>query len=185
MFILYAVLAGIVAGYLLGGRLERIGSVHVRWPWLAIAALAVQVVLFLPGLGDALGPAAPAVYVASNLAIVAVIVANVRIPGVALLAAGAACNLAAILANGGYMPASAGALASLGWSAAPGYSNSVVRPEAQLDAVTDVALAQLTDLYALPAWLPFANVFSVGDVLIAVGLAIAIAWAMRRPAPVA
>jgi hypothetical protein len=176
VFILYAVLAGIVAGYLLGGRLERIGSVHVKWPWLAIVALAVQVVLFLPGVGDALGPAAPAVYVASNLAIVAVIVANIRIPGVALLAAGAVCNLAAILANGGSMPASPEALASLGWSEAPGYSNSVVR--------SDVVLAPLTDVFALPAWIPFANVFSVGDVLIAVGLAIAIGWAMRRPTPV-
>jgi hypothetical protein len=128
-------------------------------------------------MGDALGPAAPVVYVASSLAVLVVIFANVRIPGVALLAAGATCNLAAILANGGSMPASPAALASLGWSDAAGYSNSVVRP--------DAALAALTDIFALPAWLPFANVFSVGDVLIAVGLATAIALAMRRPAEAA
>jgi hypothetical protein len=174
VFVLYAVVVGIVVGYALGGRLERIGSVGVRWPWLAFAALAVQVVLFLPRVGDALGPAAPAVYVASSLAVLVVILANVRIPGVALIAAGAASNLAAILANGGSMPASPDALASLGWTDGAGYSNSVVRP--------DAVLAPLTDVFALPAWLPLANVFSVGDVLIAVGLAVAIAWAMRRPA---
>jgi hypothetical protein len=173
VFVLYAVVIGIVVGYALGGRLEHLESVRVRWPWLAFAALAVQVVLFLPRVGDALGPAAGAVYVASSLAVLVVIIANVRIPGVALIAAGAVCNLAAILANGGSMPASPAALASLGWTDGAGYSNSVVRP--------DVLLAPLTDVFALPAWLPLANVFSIGDVLIAVGLAVAIARAMRRP----
>ena len=32
-------------------------------------------------------------------------------------------------------------------------------------------LAPLTDIFAMPRWLPFANVFSVGDVLIGVGVA--------------
>jgi hypothetical protein len=37
----------------------------------------------------------------------------------------------------------------------------------------------------MPAWLPLANVFSIGDVLIGCGLAVAVAGAMRtgsRPA---
>ena len=37
----------------------------------------------------------------------------------------------------------------------------------------------LTDIFALPAWLPLANVFSIGDVLIGVGIAATIALAMR------
>ena len=40
-------------------------------------------------------------------------------------------------------------------------------------------------MFALPAWLPFANVFSVGDVLIGIGVAATIALAMRMQAPVA
>ena len=44
-------------------------------------------------------------------------------------------------------------------------------------------LAPLTDIFALPSWLPFSNVFSIGDVLIAGGIAVAIVVAMhRRPA---
>jgi hypothetical protein len=39
----------------------------------------------------------------------------------------------------------------------------------------------LTDVFAMPAWLPFANVFSVGDILIAAGVATTIVLAMRRP----
>ena len=49
-------------------------------------------------------------------------------PGMPLVALGAACNLAAILANGGYMPASPGALAALGKAAPTIYSNSAVLP---------------------------------------------------------
>ena len=38
------------------------------------------------------------------------------------------------------------------------------------------------DIFALPSWLPFANVFSIGDVLIGLGIVAAIVIAMRRPA---
>ena len=41
-------------------------------------------------------------------------------------------------------------------------------------------LAPLTDIFAIPAGLPFANVFSIGDVLIAVGVVLTIAIGMRR-----
>ncbi len=45
--------------------------------------------------------------------------------------------------------------------------------------MTDPALRPLTDIFALPTWLPAANVFSVGDVLIGVGVAVVIALGMR------
>jgi hypothetical protein len=173
---LYGVAAGIVAGYAAGGRLSRLADLPLRWVWLAIAALAAQVVLFLPGVGGALGGLAPAAYVATGVAVLAVVIRNVRIPGMAVVAVGAAGNLVAIVANGGYMPASPAALDSLGWTVSDAYSNSVV--------AADPAVAPLTDMFAMPAWLPFANVFSIGDVLIAVGIAIVVAWGMsRRVAP--
>jgi hypothetical protein len=175
MFILYAVAGGIIAGYILGGRLERLGRSRIRWAWLAVAGLLVQVVLFSPIGGRLAGDLGPAVYVGSTLAVLAVVLANLGIPGLTLVAIGSASNLAAILANGGYMPADPDALASLGESVEDGYSNSAV--------VADPALRPLTDIFAMPAWLPFANVFSIGDVLIGLGIAIAIATAMRSPAP--
>ena len=74
------------------------------------------------------------------------------------------------------MPASPAALAALGLGVG-GNTNSVL--------VAEPALAPLTDVFALPAWLPMANVFSIGDVLIGLGVAIAIAAGMRRqPDPV-
>ena len=85
-------------------------------------------------------------------------------------------NLLAIVANGGVMPASPEAVARSAARTATGFSNSVV--------VADPALRPLTDIFALPPWLPFANVFSIGDVLLGVGIAVVIALghAPRRPA---
>jgi hypothetical protein len=71
------------------------------------------------------------------------------------------------------MPADPGALALAGFEDAGAHTNSVV--------LADPALRPLTDIFALPAWLPMANVFSVGDVLIGLGVVIAIVVTMRAP----
>ena len=171
MFILYAIPIGIVAGYLLGGRLERLAALRFEWAWLAVAGLVVQVVLFSPAIAGVVGDAGPAIYLASTAAVLVAVLRNWRIRGVALIALGAASNLLAIAANGGVMPASPEAVAALGSEAGPGFSNSVV--------MTDPVLRPLTDVFALPTWVPFANVFSVGDVLIGLGVAVVIALGMR------
>lgn len=171
MFILYAIPVGVAAGYLLGGRLDRLGDVQFRWAWLAVAGLLVQVALFSPIFAPVVGDLGPAVYVASTAAVFVAVLRNWRIPGLVIVALGAASNLLAIAANGGVMPASPEAVAALGMDAADGFSNSVV--------MADPALRPLTDIFALPTWLPAANVFSIGDVLIGVGVAVAIAVGMR------
>ena len=172
MFILYAVVAGLLAGLLLGGRLEAIGETRFRWGWLALVALAIQVVLFSPLAGDGLGEVGRWIYVGSTALVVVVVVANIRLAGLPIVLAGALLNLAAIIANGGSMPASPTALAAVGHTIGGGATNSTL--------VTHPALEPLTDVFALPSWLPMANIFSVGDALIGVGVAVAIAAAMRR-----
>jgi hypothetical protein len=170
MFILYAIPFGIVLGYLLGGRLDGLAGLRLRWAPLALLGLAVQIALFTDVVGSRVGGAAPAIYVASTAGVFVAVLRNLSIPGVALIAAGAGCNLAAIVANGGYMPASPAAIATVG-GFSPGYTNSIV--------VEQPALRPLTDLFALPAWMPFANVFSLGDVLIGIGIVATIALAMH------
>ena len=44
-------------------------------------------------------------------------------------------------------------------------------------------LAALVDRWAVPTWIPLGNVYSVGDVLIAIGVFLAIVAAMRAPRP--
>jgi hypothetical protein len=171
VFILYGLVAGLVAGFALGGRLESLATVRFRLGGLALVALGIQLALFSP-LADALSDdVARLVYVVSTALVGVVVLANLRLTGVPLIAVGAALNLLAIVANGGTMPASPEALAAVGLGVG-GNTNSVV--------VADPALGPLTDVFAMPDWLPLANVFSIGDVLIGVGLAIAVAAAMRR-----
>jgi uncharacterized protein DUF5317 len=171
VFILYGLLAGIVLGTALGGRLGGLAAVRFRWGWLVVLGLAIQMLIFT-AVGDALvGGAGPALYVLSTAMVLVVVIANVRLPGLALVAGGAVLNLVAIVANGGRMPADPAALASLGIEHLDGPTNSVLTAEP--------VLRPLTDVFALPVWLPLANVFSVGDVLIGIGLVVAVAAAMR------
>ncbi len=170
MFVLCAIPIGIVIGLLAGGRLERLGDLRLRWVPLMLLGLAVQVVIFTDAGGRIVGDAGPAIYVASTALVFVAVLRNIAVPGVALIAVGAGCNLAAIVANGGWMPADPAAVESIG-GLANGYTNSILVP--------DPALRLLTDLFALPSWLPLANVFSIGDVLIGIGIAVTIALAMR------
>jgi hypothetical protein len=176
VFILFAIPIGIALGYLLGGRLDRLAGLKFHWAWLAIAGLLAQVLLFAGPVADVVGSAGPPLYVASTAAVLIAVLRNLRaIPGLALVALGAVSNLAAILANGGLMPASPEAVATAGLSDEPGFSNSVV--------LADPALRLLTDIFAIPAWLPLANVFSIGDVLIGAGIVVVVAMGMRGRSP--
>jgi hypothetical protein len=172
MFILYALILGVVLGVVLGGRAAGLGSIQFRWAPLILAGLITQLVLFTDAVASRVGDLGPAIYVGSTLLVGVAVLRNLMIPGVPLIVLGAVANMAAILANGGFMPATPAALAALGKSPPTIYSNSAVVP--------DPALAFLIDQFALPRWLPFANVFSIGDVLLGVGVVVLIVAAMRR-----
>jgi hypothetical protein len=172
MFILYSVLIGIGGGLVAGGRIAAIGDIRFRWAALMLIGFIFQVALFSDLVATRAGDLGPALYVASTLLVVVAVARNLSIPGMPLVALGAGSNLAAIAANGGFMPASPDAMAAVGRVAPTIYSNSAV--------VAQPALAPLTDIFALPMWLPFHNIFSVGDVVLGVGVALVIGLAMVR-----
>jgi hypothetical protein len=84
----------------------------------------------------------------------------------AIVALGTALNLAAIMANGGVMPASAHALHVAGIRPAPDFANSA--------AVAHPRLLALGDILAVPKPWPLHNAYSIGDVCIAVGVLIVV-----------
>ena len=172
MFILYAIAIGLLFGLIAGGRPAGLADLTLRWPWLMVVGLLVQVALFSTPVTDRIGALGPPVYVASTALVLAAIWMNRRIPGMLIVAIGAGCNLSAIVANGGFMPADPATMAALGKGDPTTYSNSAI--------LADPALRPLTDIFVLPEWLPFANVFSVGDILIGLGVAVVIVVAMRR-----
>ena len=162
MFILYAVVIGLVIGLLAGGRLAGLAAHPDPLAGrLIVGGLVIQVVLFSRPGRDRVGDLGPWIYVASTVLVVAAVLRNWAIPGMPVVAAGAACNLAAIVANGGYMPAEPGRHRGAGQGRPGDRSTRTARSS------PDPALWLLTDIFALPRWLPFANVFSIGDVLIA------------------
>jgi Family of unknown function (DUF5317) len=171
MFILYAIPLGLIVGILIGGSLAGLGTIRFRWAGLALFGFAAQVVLFSDPVTARVGDLGPPLYVASTALVFVAVLRNLAIRGMPLVALGAASNLAAIVANGGYMPTSMSAAAEFGRSAPETYSNSAI--------IESAALAPLTDIIPLPRWLPFANIVSVGDILIAVGIVVVIAAAMR------
>jgi hypothetical protein len=177
MLLLYAIAAGLLAGSVAGGRIAALADLHIRWLGVAVLGLAFQLVLFHPLAAERVGDLGPVLYVVSTLAVFAALLHNLSLPGLPIVALGAALNLVAILANGGAMPSDPAAwMALTGVAAIPtdDFTNSVL-------IGPGTALPWLSDVFVLPRPIPLANVFSIGDVLIAVGIAWCVARSMRRP----
>lgn len=148
------------------GRISRLADVRLRLPGLAIAGLLAQV-LIISVVPDLPGWLATAVHVVSYGLVLAFVWCNRHLPGLWLVALGGLSNLVVITANEGVMPASADALRTAGRSPTEeGFTNSEVLSDARLELLGDVL--------PMPSWMPFANVFSIGDVLIAVGVFICV-----------
>lgn len=146
-----------------GGKLGRLADLRLRQMSLLYAALGLQLLAF-PAANAPWQPgesAAVWIAYASYVCLVAATVANRRLPGALVLGAGMLMNLIAIAVNGGHMPATAAALRAAGVSLHGVRQNSV--------ALADPSLPWLVDRFASPRWVPFASVFSAGDVLIVIG----------------
>jgi hypothetical protein len=176
-----AVLLGVVVGFVRGGSLGRLAHLNVRLAWLAGVAWMVQVVLFASPLADGLAQWAPAIHLASIGLVGVVIVANRAVPGAALFAVGLMMNAAVIGANGGFMPVSEAALEAAGNGASSG---ALERGEHIQKAVLmrpDSPLWVLGDVFPFR---PIGKVYSVGDVVAAIGALLLVSQGMgTRHAP--
>jgi hypothetical protein len=144
-----------------GGRLGRLAALRLRHPELVLAALLLQV-LVINVVPTALpGPVAAAIHLATYAMAALFVYLNRRIRGLWLIMVGGGCNLAAIAANGGEMPASRRALAASGRLGGSGFHNSGV--------VAHAHLAFLGDIFDVPRGWPLANVFSAGDIGLLIG----------------
>jgi hypothetical protein len=147
------------------GRLSALADLRIRWAGLLLLALAIQLLpALVPGEANAWRVGA---HIASFPLGLAVVWANRKVPGIWVIGLGAALNVIAIVANGGVMPASVSALREAGLDPSPDvFVNS--------DVLGDPELLFLGDVFAVPESWPFSNVFSVGDVLVALGAVYAI-----------
>jgi hypothetical protein len=111
--------------------------------------------------------------VCSQMMLLVFALVNAQLPGMLLLAFGLGCNLAVILANGGFMPLTLDAAANL---VVPSVLNSLVIGERISSASKDILLPQsqillpwLSDRFVPPSFMPYRFAFSLGDVFVAVG----------------
>ena len=168
---LIAVVA-LVPALLRPGALAALTRVRLCLAWLLPAALVLQVLVVnvLPRLPH---PVGATVHLISYGILAVFLALNLRLPGMPLIVAGAAANAVTIAVNGGVLPASAGALQAAGWN--PGTTEFTNSGE-----LASPHLAFLGDNYVTPSWVPLGNVYSIGDVLIALGIIVLITGVTRR-----
>lgn len=181
MLRVFVILLVIVVALLRGGKLRNFAELHLRWPALAIAGFALQVLIFTPFAKTPLVAWATVPLFLLSMAILTVWVAlNWRIPGMALIAAGLLMNFAAIAANDGKMPVSPDALRVAGryveiTDTDPTISKHVLASD------STVRLWVLTDIIGIPKQVPFASVWSIGDIALTLGVSLLCYRTMCRP----
>jgi hypothetical protein len=161
MLIGAALLLCILSVPLLGGRLQALAELEFRSGAFAVAALLIQIVIISILPGDAWG-LSKEIHLATYFMLAGFLIANRHIPGLLVIALGGALNFAAIVTNGGVMPADPDAIAAAGISQEAGeFANSAPADSAPLGFLGDV--------FHTPGWFPIHNVFSVGDIEIVLG----------------
>ncbi len=183
MFIVAAIAICAATVPLAGGRVSRLHDIKLRWTVLLVLALVIQILIISVFPDRFIGVHVPA-HLASYVLAGIFFYVNRHVPGLWVTGLGGGLNLTAIAANGGVMPTSIEAVAASGAPTAAGgaFINSA--------AMQAPRFAWLGDVFAIPSSWPLSNVFSVGDVLIVLGVAIVLHrgggstfGAVRRNAP--
>jgi MFS family permease len=162
-----ACLCGFVLAWAAGANPLLLLDVRLRWTALVLAALAAQILLFavhvrLPG-----GISTADAHLASYALLLVFAARNSRAPGFALAGLGLASNALVIFLNGGRMPVGTRAWADSAMTGGHAVVHGVYNNVAA--ASSNSHLAFLGDVFAMPHVLPFANTFSIGDVLLVTG----------------
>lgn len=159
------------AALLQGGSLRRLATTQFHYPWLVFAGLVVHVGVQLSTPPLAEGVALWLLLVGTS-AVAIFLLMNLRYGGLAFAAVGLLLNVAVIAANGA-MPVSEEAAAAAGVPISreeAGIRHEVLDAESQLPLLAD----------AIPV-APMNTVLSLGDVLLALGLALFVYRAASKP----
>jgi hypothetical protein len=172
MFIIYAFLLGIAAGYLRGGRIKNLTQLPLLYNGLAFSAFFIQIIIFSDILPLKVLPPVLIIFfhILSYILLIVFIFLNRRNRSLWIIALGICLNGLVVLLNGGYMPTLPEKLSntSMNRFATPLQEGNAVHNSISMDQNT--LLPWLGDIFSLPSWLPLSNVFSIGDILIGLGI---------------
>jgi hypothetical protein len=171
VIIVVASIAAILTVPLTGRSLSPLAKLELQRVWLVWLSIGLQMMITLVrGVPNWLGQPLHLFTFALSAGF---LWSNRRLPGALFVAVGAGLNLAAIAANNGTMPASPWAWRTAGFPL-------MINDFENSNVVHNARLWWLGDVFAVPKGWPFANVFSVGDVVIVVAVGyLAHAWCRR------
>ena len=162
-------LLAVAAALVSGGSLGHWSRARLRWAPLALLALGIQIPLYtwpvktwsiVVAMGAGIG-------IATISLVLVVVLRNAAGPlrmACRLAALGIALNLIVMVANGGWMPRADDRLP------APVERGDLATTVANTAPMTaETRLAWLGDIIPEPAWLPRADLVSIGDLLLSLG----------------
>ncbi len=181
MFLLWALVIGVIVGFLRHGSLGNLARLKFSGLWLILAALVIQVLIFPLGTGAPIvQTGTQALHLLSYAFLLAFIVVNYRLVGLFVMGIGLISNIIVIAANGGYMPASVTALRYAGMEKTVAALEQTLHHGNTILMSAGTRLNFLGDRFAVPAVVPFATAFSIGDILLALGVIVFLAVEMPR-----
>ncbi len=187
MIMVLVLVVALLVAVLRGGSLRRLVGFPLHGPAVPIAVFALQSTVIYSGGAALVAVRYPAALVLplSYLVLLAFVWANRHIPGVLLIGLGLLLNLAAIVANGGYMPITPEVLQSIGH----GDHVAALQVGARVRSSKDIVLPKeqthlwiLSDIVPLPAPCPIPSAVSLGDIVIAAGVVTAVQLTLVGPA---
>ena len=174
------VFLGLGLGLLVGGKLDNLMGVRLRWlPLLVLAAVArfgLDATLSAGSVPDGLRMW---LVLAIYLSFTVILLANRSLPGLTAAALGTVANGIAIVANGGWMPVWQSSLAAAGLDSTAVHSNFHRMLTGPVDASFFAHGGPLVDIIPIPIPI-FQSVASVGDLLLGAGLAFFVFAALVR-----
>jgi hypothetical protein len=183
VFLFFAVIAAALAGaVLLGGDVRRLSQLRVRNLELLLAAFGAKIVVAVIGFTHSAGllTLARPLNIVGALLLLLVVWFNRRLPGALLFGAGLALNLVALFAFGGRMPV-------LIPDGLGGGSPALALLRGGLDPLHVVLTSPhglwfIGDIMMIPSLNGHYSVVSVGDLLMAAGIAwLILRCSLRRP----
>jgi hypothetical protein len=177
-----AVAVGLLAGWVTGGSWRALSELRFKHPSLVVGAVVAQAVLEVPGIRGWPSDLRFAIVVVTYLVVGWWVFENARASsggarvGLSLVDVGWTLNLLAIIPNRG-MPVSESALERAG--IAPSTSVVLGHLSKHVSLNHSTVLRTLGDVIPL-SW--FRSVISIGDIVMAVGIGLLVAAAMKAPA---
>jgi len=174
------VFLGLGLGLLLGGSLDNVIAVRLRWLPILVLSAASLIVLDATLSAGAIPDSRRLWLLAPAYCVLALaLLANRSLPGLTAAAIGTAANGIAIVANGGWMPVWQPSLAAAGFDPNIIHSGFHRILQGPVDAAFFGHGGPLADIIPIP--LPILqSVASVGDILLGAGLAAFVFFALVR-----